>query len=174
MGNYGTVRKSELGGLRAVASLEFSKGVLAIVVAFGLVALSRSDRDISDVVEGFLHGLHIGPDGHFAHMLLHQAARLDSINLIGAAMLVIAYGTLRFVEAYGLWRARIWAEWVALFSGLIYLPLEVRHLIHRPGPLAWIILLVNLVIVLYMAYLRLLPRPAMPSRVTEESGYSAD
>lgn len=148
------IRKTELGGLRAVASLEFAKGVLAVLVAFGLIALSRSDRDISDVVDSLLHDLHIGPDGHLGHVLLHQAARLDSINLIGVAFMVFAYASLRFVEAYGLWRARVWAEWVALLSGLIYLPLEIRHLIHRPGPISWIVLLVNVGIVAYMAYLR--------------------
>ncbi len=163
MAQCDAVRRSELGGLRAIASLEFAKGVLAFIVASGLISLSRSERDISDVVESSLHGLHIGPDGHFAHLLLHQAARLDSVNLIGVAMMVIAYATLRFVEAYGLWRARVWAEWVALLSGLIYLPLEVRHLIRHPVPLSWVVLLVNLLIVLYMAYLRFFPKPANPA-----------
>ncbi len=137
-----------------MASLEFAKGVLAVIVAVGLVSLSRRDLDISDVVDGALRDLHIGPDGHFGHMLLHQAARLDSVNLIGAAFMVLAYASLRFVESYGLWRARVWAEWVALLSGLIYLPLEIRHLIHRPGPISWIVLLVSIAIVAYMAYLR--------------------
>ncbi len=134
-----------------------------MLVAFGLISLSRSDRDISDVVEGILHGLRIGPDGHFGHALLHQAARLDSVNLIGVAMMVIAYAAIRFIESYGLWRARIWAEWMALLSGLIYLPPEIHHLIRRPGLVSWVVLLVNVAIVLYMAYLRFSPRHANPA-----------
>lgn len=149
------IRGSELGGLRAVATFEFSKGMLALLVAWGLISLSRSDRDLSDALESLLRDLHIGPDAHLARVLLHGASRLDGTNLIAVALMVIAYGSLRFVESYGLWRARVWAEWLALLSGLIYLPLEVHHLIRRPGPIAWVTLGVNLAIVLYMAYLRM-------------------
>ncbi len=131
-----------------------------MLVAFGLISLSRSERDISDVVEAVMHRLRIGPDGHFGHALLHQAARLDSVNLIGVAMLVVVYASLRFIESYGLWRARVWAEWMALLSGLIYLPLEIHHLIRKPGVISWVVLLVNLAIVFYMAYLRFFPRTA--------------
>ncbi len=131
-----------------------------MLVAFGLISLSRSERDISDVVEAIMHRLRIGPDGHFGHALLHQAARLDSVNLIGVAMLVVVYASLRFIESYGLWRARVWAEWMALLSGLIYLPLEIHHLIRKPGVISWVVLLVNLAIVFYMAYLRFFSRTA--------------
>lgn len=152
------MRKSELGGLRAVASFEFAKGVLALLLAFGLISISRSYRDMSNVVENLLYHLHIGPEAHFARLLLHQAARLDSVNLLGVAAVVTAYASLRFIESYGLWRARVWAEWVAMLSGLIYLPLEIHHLIRRPGVLSWVVLLVNVLIVLYMAYLRFGPK----------------
>lgn len=35
---------------------------------------------------------------------------------------------VRFVEAYGLWRERRWAEWLAIVSGGIYLPIEIWEL----------------------------------------------
>ena len=64
-----------------------------------------------------------------------------------------AYSILRFVEAYGLWYARAWAEWIALVSGSIYLPFEIYKLIHRQSLLHITILVINLAIVVYMAYL---------------------
>jgi uncharacterized membrane protein (DUF2068 family) len=148
------MRRAELGGLRAVATLEFCKGILAALVSWGLISLSRSDRDLSDVLESALRDLRIGPDAHFAKVLLDAASKLDGVNLFLAAMIVFGYAALRFVEAYGLWRARVWGEWMALLTGMIYLPLEVHHLVRRPGALAWATLSINLAIVLYMAYLR--------------------
>jgi uncharacterized membrane protein (DUF2068 family) len=54
-----------------------------------------------------------------------------------------------------LWRARAWAEWVALFSGAIYLPYEVVRLAHRVTLLHVSVFLVNLAVVAFMFYLRI-------------------
>jgi uncharacterized membrane protein (DUF2068 family) len=59
------------------------------------------------------------------------------------------------VEAYGLWKARAWAEWIALISGAIYLPFEVVELIRRLSLFHLSLLIVNLAVVLYMVYLRM-------------------
>ncbi len=147
--------KSELGGLRAVATLEFSKGLLVVLVGLGLVSLSRHDMGLEDVAENLLYILHINPDWHLSQIFLHVSERLDDMNLVTVAAVAAAYSVLRFIEAYGLWRARVWAEWLALLSGLIYLPLEIRHLIRKPGPVSWLVLIINLLIVAYMAYLRM-------------------
>lgn len=146
--------KSELGGLRAVAAFEFSKGLLVVLVGLGLISLSRSDLGIADVAENLLYILHINPDWHLSQIFLKATERLDDMNLVTVALVAAAYSSLRFIEAYGLWRARVWAEWVALLSGVIYLPLEIHHLIHKPGVVSWSVLLINVAIVLYMAFLR--------------------
>jgi uncharacterized membrane protein (DUF2068 family) len=56
------------------------------------------------------------------------------------------------VEAYGLWNARAWAEWIALISGTIYLPFEIYKVIYRQNLFHISVLLINLAIVLYMVY----------------------
>jgi uncharacterized membrane protein (DUF2068 family) len=65
----------------------------------------------------------------------------------------ITYAILRFVEAYGLWYAKTWAEWIALISGSLYVPFEIYKLIHRASLFHISVLVINLVIVSYMAYL---------------------
>jgi uncharacterized membrane protein (DUF2068 family) len=147
-------RSSELGGLRAVAAFEFSKGVLSMLVAFGLMSLARSSRDISEIVQNLLLHLHIAPEAHLGKLLLKGASRLDGVNLFVVAMAVVGYGCLRFIESYGLWRGRVWAEWFALLSGVVFLPLEIQRAIEKPGALSWTVLGINSVIVVYMAYLR--------------------
>ena len=66
----------------------------------------------------------------------------------------------RFIEAYGLWHMRVWAEWFALLSGGIYLPWEILELIERPTRLHWALFLSNVVIVSYMLYIRV--RASLP------------
>jgi uncharacterized membrane protein (DUF2068 family) len=147
--------KSELRGLRAVATFEFSKGLLVVLVGLGLVSLSRSALGIQDIAENLLYILHINPDMRLSQVFLNATARLDDLNIVTVALVAIAYSSLRFVEAYGLWRARVWAEWVALLSGVVYLPLEIHHIIRKPGVVSWAVLIINVAIVVYMAYLRL-------------------
>jgi uncharacterized membrane protein (DUF2068 family) len=152
-------------GLRAVASIEFIKGVLSLAGLFGLFSILH--RDPWDVADDLLEFLHINPDRHFAQMFLDFADRITEKNIWTAAAILGAYCTLRFVEAYGLWRARTWAEWFALISGAIYLPFEVTELIRRPTPIHAGILIANIIVVAYMAYLRL---EARTNRLRERDG----
>jgi len=48
----------------------------------------------------------------------------------------------------------VWAEWLAMISGAIYLPFEFYKLVRRPTPLHWTILLVNIAVVVYIAWVR--------------------
>ena len=67
------------------------------------------------------------------------------------AVLAFMYATLRLVEAYGLWRMRAWAEWFAILSGAIYLPIEVQSLIRHASSLREAVLLTNVFIVVFLA-----------------------
>ena len=141
-----------LKGLRTVAFLEFLKGVAVLLLGFGLVSLVH--RDAWEVAENFLEFLRINPDHRFAQVFLNLADRLNDMHLWQVAAIAATYSTLRFVESYGLWRARAWAEWLALASGMIYLPFEIYELARKPTPIRVAILLINVAIVLYMLYLR--------------------
>ena len=69
-----------------------------------------------------------------------------------AAQIAFTYALLRFTEAYGLWKGRTWAEWVALVSGALLLPLEVRELMRGITALRIAFFVGNLTVVLYMLY----------------------
>jgi len=107
-------------------------------------------------------------------MFLDFADRITEKNLWTAAVILSAYCTLRFVEAYGLWRARPWAEWFALISGTIYLPFEVTELIRHPTPVHAGILIANIIVVGYMAYLRMEARTQrLRERRARDGAYQA-
>jgi len=101
-----------------------------------------------------LNFLHISPDHHFARWLFMLTDKLSDIKFWHILVGVSCYSGLRFAESYGLWRARAWAEWIALISGAIYLPVEVKLLAHRVTLFHIGVLVVNIAIVLFMFYLR--------------------
>jgi uncharacterized membrane protein (DUF2068 family) len=146
--------RTRIQALRTIAAMEFAKGVAVLAAAVSLYWV-----DPTDVVGSFLDFLHISPDHHLAQVLLRSADSLSNASLKSIILFACLYSGLRFAESFGLWRARAWAEWVALVSGAIYLPFEVYKLAHKVSLLHISILLINLAVVAFMFYLRIyLPR----------------
>jgi len=142
--------------LRAVASFEFAKGVF--VVLMGICALALVHKDAWLLAESLLALLHVNTDSHSAQLFLDFADSLTDARLWAAAYIAFAYAALRFTEAYGLWKERTWAEWVAFVSGTLLLPLEVRELMRGVTLIRCTVLLFNLAIVVYMLYVILANR----------------
>ena len=144
---------AHLAGLRAVAALEMFKGLLAIAAGIGLFTLLH--KDIGDVAENIVEALHLNPAHHMAQAFIRAADNVSDNRIIAFACVAFLYSAIRFVEGYGLWNARVWAEWFAIVSGAIYLPWEIVEVIKHHGHLLrWAVLVVNILVVLYMIYVR--------------------
>jgi uncharacterized membrane protein (DUF2068 family) len=136
--------------LQAVAGFEFFKGVF--VMLMGFCALALVHRDVWLYAESLLALLHINTDRHSAQMFLDFADSVTDARLWAAAQIAFVYTALRFTEAYGLWRCRTWAEWVALVSGTLLLPFEIRELFRGLTLLRSAVFIGNLAIVFFMLY----------------------
>jgi uncharacterized membrane protein (DUF2068 family) len=137
--------------LRAVASFEMTKGLIVLLAACGILLMVHRE-DPWDIADGLLRLLHISPDHHFAQVFLDWADSLTEKKVWAVAGVAASYSLLRFVEAYGLWYAKAWAEWIALISGTLYLPFEIYKLVHRQSLVHISVLLINVAVVLYMVY----------------------
>ena len=118
----------------------------------GFCALALVHKDVWLYAESLLALLHVSTDRHSAQIFLDFADNVTDARLWAAAQIAFAYAGLRFTEAYGLWNARTWAEWVAFISGSLLLPLEVRELVRGVTLLRSALFIVNLAVVLYMLY----------------------
>ncbi len=140
-------------GVRTVATFELTKGM--VVLLAGLGVFSMRHRDIWEVTESFLEFFHVNPHHHYVGVFVDLVYRLSDIHLWKIAVVASVYVVLRFVEAYGLWYVRPWAEWLAIASGSIYIPFEVADLLRKPDGVRLLIIVVNVGIVLYLVLLRL-------------------
>ena len=140
-------------GVRTVATVEFTKGV--IVVLTGLGVFSMRHKDIWGIAESFLEFFHVNPLRHYVGVFIDLVYRISDVRLWKIAVVAAVYVILRFIEAYGLWYVRPWAEWLAFASGTIYIPFEAADLFRRPDWFRLLIIAVNVGIVLYMLMLRL-------------------
>ena len=140
-------------GVRTVATLEFIKGI--VVALAGLGVFSMRHKDIWGITESFLEFFHVNPYNHYVGVFINLVYRLSDMHLWKIALGATIYVALRFIEAYGLWRIRPWAEWLAIASGSLYVPFEIEDLLRRPDMFRLTIIVVNVGIVLYMMMLRL-------------------
>jgi uncharacterized membrane protein (DUF2068 family) len=151
---HGASRHTHKGGLRTVAVFEALKGALALASAYVLTVMIRRDVNFEDAAVHILFSLHINPSRHWSQEFLHAADKISGMNIAMIGAIAITYAALRFAEAYGLWKQRAWAEWLAIISGCAYLPFEIYKVIRRPNTLHWAILGINILVVLYIAWVR--------------------
>lgn len=139
-------------GIRAIAVFELVKGLLGLTV--GIVLLTLLHKDLEQTAINILDYLHIDPTGHFAQMFVERASAINESNIVLAIVIAFVYTIIRLVEAYGLWLLRAWAEWFAIISGCLYLPFELYKVIQKPSLLHFAILIGNILLVLYLIYVR--------------------
>jgi len=134
--------------VRFVAAFEAAKGTLVLLAGFGVLSLVH--HDVRAVAAALVGRLHLNPTHHFASSFIEAAARVTDARLWLMALIGFLYALFRLLEAYGLWFGRLWAEWLAVVSGAIYLPLEVYEVSVK---FTWVrvsALIVNLLVVFAM------------------------
>lgn len=139
-------------GIRAIAVFEIVKGFLGLAVGIALTFLLH--RDLEATAERLLDVLHIDASGHFAQMFVEKASRINESNIFIFIILAFLYTVIRLAEGYGLWLLKPWAEWLAIISGAIYLPFEIYEIFHKPSLVKFAVLLGNILIVIYLIYVR--------------------
>ena len=133
------------GTLRAIACLEAAKGTIVLLVGCGLLTLIH--KNIQHYAELLIPHLHLNPAQGYPHVFLDLAGQITDARLWFLAAAALAYASVRFIEAYGLWYAKRWAEWFAALSGGIYIPFEIHTLGHHVSLLTLGALLINVVVV---------------------------
>ena len=131
--------------VRAVALLETAKGVLAVVIGCGVLTLMH--RDTQRIAEELVEHLHLNPASKYPHIFIAAASRATSGKLWLLAAGAALYSAVRFVEGYGLWNNRRWAEWLGALGAGIYVPFEIYQLFHKVTIISVGSLIVNLAVV---------------------------
>jgi uncharacterized membrane protein (DUF2068 family) len=135
-------------GLKAVAVFEAGKGLLVFFA--GLAVFSLIHQNVQIVAEQLVGHLHLNPAKNIPKIFIESARNLTDIRIQLLALFALLYSFMRFVESYGLWFGKRWAEWFALLSGSVYLPVELYELAKGFTWLKIVFIGANLIIVFYM------------------------
>lgn len=134
--------------VRVIAAVEGLKGLIALCAASGFLLLIH--EDLHRLAVTLVEHAHLNPAAKYPRVFIEAATHLQDSRLVLVAAGAAAYSLLRFIESYGLFRERAWAEALAAASGTIYVPFEVMELVRHPGWLSVVLLAVNVAIVAVM------------------------
>jgi len=136
-------------GLRIVSIFEATKGLLVLLAGFGLLAYIH--QDLHFAAERLVRLFHLNPASRYPRVFLDLAGHVTDAQLWALALSALLYAVVRFVEAYGLWYERHWAEWFAVLTGGIYVPLELFEITRGITWPKTVLLIVNTGIVAYLS-----------------------
>jgi len=136
--------------LKTIACLKVLRGSIAITIGVSLFLVYRRSEAFSWIDHPILGG--IASNDPFLQMVFAWLGNFNQAQILSIAVLACLMGALRWIEAGGIWFNQSWAQWLAVFSGFIYIPFEINELIHRFSWLMIVILFINTLIVAYLLY----------------------
>jgi hypothetical protein len=136
--------------LKTIACLKVLRGSIAITIGVSLFLVFQRSEAFSWIDHPILGG--IASNDPFLQMVFAWLGSFNQAQILSIAVLASLMGVLRWVEAGGIWFNQSWAQWLAVFSGFVYIPFEVNELIYRFSWLMVVVLFINTLIVSYLLY----------------------
>lgn len=141
----GQEKNGSLKVLRTLAVVEFCKGLLVLLVGLGLLTFFY--RDTIAEAEYIAQFLNLNSGHHIPKIFIDTLSRIEDPQLLMLSITAMAYFLIRTVEAAGLWMGRTWAEWLAIVSDSIFIPMEIIELTHGITFVRVLVFVINIAIV---------------------------
>ncbi len=135
---------------KLIALFEALKGVAALAASIGILSLLH--HDLRQIILNLIGHFSLNPDARYPSLVIQYATLLEDMKIRTLVLLAVGYTSIRLLEAYGLWHALAWADWLGALSGAIYVPFELRHFVHRPSVISASVVLINIAVVCFLAY----------------------
>jgi uncharacterized membrane protein (DUF2068 family) len=157
--------------LKLIALFKMAKGVLLFLLGFSLLFLNSRTFWLDQISDWADEELLLAHSKAVTFLLNKLQDALAAGHLRATGFLALFYCGVLFTEGIGVYLQQRWAEFLMIVATGALIPLEVRHLWHRPGLAAALILLANCFIVwfLYRVLKREKPRPPVrrPAELAE-------
>jgi uncharacterized membrane protein (DUF2068 family) len=153
--------------LRLIAIFKIAKGVLLLVLGASLLFLNARTRWMDGLSNWIADEILLKHSKPVAYLLHKLQAILAGGTLRATGLLALFYTAILFTEGIGVYMQQRWAEFLMIFATATLIPVEIRHLWHRPGLVSALILLANCFVVWFLY--RVLKRDKTQTHAVEPS-----
>jgi uncharacterized membrane protein (DUF2068 family) len=154
--------------IRLIALERMVRGVA--LLAAGVYLVTHSHSDLGRIADHLARNVELDPRRPFVHRIVVRLHRLHASTVLVTGIGALGYGALELVEGVGLWRDKLWAEFLTVIATALLIPLEVYELVRKPTLLKAGGIAVNVAIVVYLAYrlrMRLKAQDSRPARLSD-------
>jgi uncharacterized membrane protein (DUF2068 family) len=151
--------------LKLIGLFKIAKGALLLVLGVSLVFLNARTLWMDALSNWTADEILLEHSRAVAFLLHKLQAVLADGALRATGLLALFYSAVLFTEGIGVYMQQRWAELLMIFATAGLIPIEVRHLWHRPGLVGALILLANCFIVWFLY--RVLKRDKTKPHVAE-------
>jgi uncharacterized membrane protein (DUF2068 family) len=152
--------------LKLIALFKIGKGVLLLLLGVSLLFLNARTRWMDLLSNWAADEILLEHSRPVAYSLHKLQAVLAGGTLRATGFLALFYTAILFTEGIGVYLEQRWAEFLMIFATASLIPLEMRHIWHRPGLVGVLILLANCFIVWFLY--RVLKRDKMKPRIEQQ------
>jgi uncharacterized membrane protein (DUF2068 family) len=135
--------------LRVIAIERCLRGLL--LLAAGVYLLFHLNTDFGRLAERIIRSVDVDPRQHLLHRLVTRLHSLRARELRIAGIAALGYGGLELVEGVGLWLDQLWAEYLTVIATTLLIPFELYELARHPTVWKAGGILINVLIVIYLA-----------------------
>ena len=119
--------------LKLIALFKIGKGVLLLLLGVSLVFLNMRTRWMDAISDWTADEILMEHSRAVTYLLNKLQAVLAGGALRATGFLALFYSAVLFTEGIGVYLEQRWAEWLMIIATAALIPLEVRHIWHRPG-----------------------------------------
>jgi uncharacterized membrane protein (DUF2068 family) len=136
--------------LKLIALFKIAKGVLLLLLGASLLFLNARTRWMDAISDWTADEILMEHSRPVAFLLNKLQAVLAGGALRATGIVALFYTAVLFTEGSGVYLEKRWAEWLMIIATGALIPIEVRHIWHRPGLVGMLILLANCFIVWFL------------------------
>jgi uncharacterized membrane protein (DUF2068 family) len=145
-----TYKKSPLG-LKLIAAAKLVKGF--VLASLSLGSLDLIHKDLTALARRFVEVARISPENRYVALALEKLGLVDPAMLLRVGVLSALYASILLTEGLGLWFGAAWAEYMVVISTGVFVPEECLSIAHHFTWMKLSILVINAVILAYVAVL---------------------
>src|SRR4051812_12472341 len=124
----------------------------ACLFAIGVASLIELPSQLAATAERAALWIHVFAGSAAVQRGISKLASLEDGHVKKIGALALAYGAVFLVEGVGLVMKKRWAEWLTVFVTGSFIPFEVYELVERFGVGKVITLVINVAVVVYLAW----------------------
>jgi uncharacterized membrane protein (DUF2068 family) len=124
-----TPKKERAPTLYFIIAVKLIKGVLALLLAFGVYRLAG--KDLGDMFDRAMRTIHLDPENKFLSEIGDKLDQVTPSNVRLVATGTFLYSLFALVEGIGLMFRVPWAGWLTIGESAFFIPIELYELVHR-------------------------------------------